>query len=176
MTGGVPLAGPAPADGGGGGSPMMPKADPARLAQVEKVLARDSNNVKALVEAGHLYLAERQLDEAARVTIKALKLDPRAAEAHAHLAVLLFAEASTQQDQDSATRALNGGLDEINRALQLKPDLPEAWLFKGMLLMAGKQDMKGAAEAWEHYLKIAPPGSDTTRIHAIVEAAKRRGA
>jgi tetratricopeptide (TPR) repeat protein len=154
---------------------MFSQADPARLAQLEKAIKRDSSNEKALLEAGHLYLAEQRLDEAARVTIRALRLDPNTAEGHAHLAVLLMAEASTQQDRDSARRAVDGALEAVNRALQINPELPEGWLFKGMILMAGRQDLKAAAQVWEQYLKIAPPGADTTRIHAMVEAASRSG-
>ena len=159
-----------------GGSPMMPRANPARLAELEKTISRDSSNLKALLEAGHLYLAEQKLDQAASVTIRALQQDPETPEGHAHIAVLLFAEAQSQQDPDSAKRAMDGALDAVNHAIQTKPDLAEAWLFKGMIMMAGKRDMKAAAQAWEQYLKIAPPDADTTRIHAIVESAKRGGA
>jgi tetratricopeptide (TPR) repeat protein len=123
-----------------------------------------------------LYLAERRLDDAAQVTIKALSLDSKSPEGFAHLAMLLFAEGSTEQDHpDSAKRAFDAAIDAADRAIRAKPDLAEAWLFKGMILMAGKQDPKGAAQAWEQYLKVAPPDADTTRIHAMVQAAKRAG-
>ncbi|MBI4502365.1 MAG: hypothetical protein HY700_14540 [Gemmatimonadetes bacterium] len=175
ITGSLPGGGEPIAASGGGTSPMLPKADPARLAELEKVVKRDSSNVKALVEAGHLYLGEQKLDQAAQVTIKALTLDPQSAEAHAHIAVLLMAEASSHQNPDSARRSVGGALSAANRALELDPKLAEGWLFKGMIMMAGMQDLKGAAQAWEEYLKVAPPGADTMRIHALVEAAKSSG-
>ena len=181
ITGTLPGSESAPGgEGGAGGpaapSPMLPTANPARLAEVERVVKRDSFDLKALLEAGHLYLAERRLDEAAQVTIKALSIDSENPEAHAHVAVLLMAEAGTQQDADSAKRAVDAAVDAVNHAIQAQPDLAEAWLFKGMVLMGGRQDPAGAAQAWEQYLKIAPPGADTTRIHAMVQTLKRTGA
>jgi hypothetical protein len=177
ITGTIPGSESGGAAGGAAApSPMLPAANPARLAEVERLVKRDSSNLKALLEAGHLYLAERRLDEAAQVTMKALAIDAENAEAHAHVAVLLMAEANSQEDADSARRAVDAAVDAVNHAIQAQPDLAEAWLFKGMVLMAGRQDMPGAAQAWEQYLKIAPPGADTTRIHAMVQAAKRSGA
>lgn len=155
-------------------SPLLPAADPARLAQLERTIRGDSSNLAALLEAGHLLLAEQRLDEAARVTMRALQVNREAPEAYAHIAVLLFAESSSHEQADSARTALEASLDAINYALKLKPDMAEAWLFKGMISMAGLRDPNAAADAWEQYLKVAPPGADTTRIAAMVRAARSR--
>jgi tetratricopeptide (TPR) repeat protein len=160
---------------GDGGSAMLPRANPARLGELEQTIRRDSFDLPALLEAGHLYLAEQKLDEAAQVTIKALSLDPQSPEGHAHVAVLLMAEANSQQDPDSARQAITAALGAVNHAIQIKPDLAEGWLFKGMIMMAGLRDPQGAAQAWEQYLKVAPADADTARISAMVQAAKRAG-
>ncbi|MBI4419722.1 MAG: hypothetical protein HY560_02775 [Gemmatimonadetes bacterium] len=165
----------ASAGGGDGASLLFPSSNAARRAELERLIRRDSANVPALLEVGHLYLAEQRFDEAARVTLKALSLDPQAAEAHAHIAVLLLAEASSHQHADSARTALDGAVRAIDQALRLKPDLAEGWLFKGMIMMAGLRDQQGAAEAWQQYLRYAPPGADTARIAAMVRAAQRGG-
>ena len=170
ITGTIP-GGP----GSGGGPPgIMPAANPARLAELERALRRDSTNLKALLEAGHLYLAEQRFDEAMRVTVRALSIDPKAAEGYAHVGVLLFAESGSHDDPDSARTALDAALKAVNYALELKPDLPEGWLFKGMIYMAGLQDPGAAAAAWERYLQVAPKDADTTRIAAIVRGLKSR--
>jgi tetratricopeptide (TPR) repeat protein len=129
-----------------------------------------------LLEAGHLYIAEQRFDEAARVTVRALELNPEAAEAFAHIGVLLFVEASSHDVEDSAAVALRGALDAVNRATQLEPDLAEAWLFKGMIQMGGLRDAQAAAAAWAQYLKVAPPDADTSRISAMVQSMRRPGA
>ena len=84
-----------------------------------------------------------------------------------------MAEAGTQQNADSAKMAINGALEAMNQAIKLDPKLPEAWLFKGMVMMAGLQNQKGAVEAGEHYLTIAPPGADTAPIAGMVRGFKR---
>lgn len=178
ITGTIPGSEGAPADAGGGGgsggaAAFLPGANPARLGEVERLVSRDSSNLPALIEAGHLYIAERRLDEAARVTMRALRQDRNAAEAYAHVAVLLFAEASTHDDADSAQVALQGALDASNQAIRLDARLAEAWLFKGMIYMAGMRDPQSAAQAWEEYLKVAPAGADTARIAGIVRSMRR---
>ncbi len=177
MTGTIPggAGDSGAAVGSGAGGALLPKANGARLADLARQIKRDSTDLKALLEAGHLYLAEQRLDEAARVTMRALRVDPDAPEAYAHIGVLLMAEAMSQQDPDSAKRAIDGAMEAVNRAIQIKPDLAEGWLFKGMILMAGMRDRKGAAQAWQQYLKVAPPDADTMRIHAMVEAVRRVG-
>jgi tetratricopeptide (TPR) repeat protein len=153
---------------------MMPRANPARLAELARIIQRDSSNLPALLEAGHLYLAEQRLDEAAVVTMRALQLDPRTPEGLAHVAVLLMAEGTSHDDRDSAQAALRGALDAVDQALRLKPDLAEAWLFKGMIYMAGLRDPASAAQAWEQYLKVAPADADTARLAAMVRGIRGR--
>ena len=174
------ITGTMPGDGGagpagGGAAALLPSANPARLAELERQIAGDSSRLPQLLEAGHLYIAEQRFDEAARVTMRALELDSQAAEAFAHIGVLLFVEASSHDVQDSAVVALRGALDAVSRATQLDPRLAEAWLFKGMIQMGGMRDAAAAAEAWAEYLKVAPPDADTTRISALVQSMRRSG-
>jgi tetratricopeptide (TPR) repeat protein len=174
ITGTMPGGSGEPA--GGGAAALLPSANPARLAELERQIATDSARVPVLLEAGHLYIAEQRFDEAARVTVRALELNPEAAEAFAHIGVLLFVEASSHDVEDSAAVALRGALDAVNRATQLAPDLAEAWLFKGMIQMGGLRNPQAAAEAWAQYLKVAPPDADTSRISAMVQSMRRPGA
>ncbi len=176
-TAGGTITGTIPGENQSGGQPgangMMPNANPERLATLEREVARDSSNLKNLLEAGHLYLAAFRFNEAAQVTIKALTIDPRSAEASAHIAMLLVAEASTHESPDSAQQSYAGALQAINQAIKLDAKLPEAWLFKGMIMMQGLEDRAGAVEAWEQYLKIAPAGADTSRIAGMVRGFRR---
>lgn len=136
----------------------------ARVAVLERRVQRDSADHAALVELGHAYLAAGRLDQAAVVNFKAVQLRPRApetAEAYAHLGMIL-----AYQGEDSV------GLQTIDEALLLRPDLPEALLFRGMVTFAG-QDYRGAITAWTRYLQVAPPGADTSHVHALLQAARQ---
>ena len=150
---------------GGGDAPPEAAPDP-RLGELEARVARDSNDFSALIEVGHLYLQQQRLQPAADVSMKAVRLRPRAketAEAFAHLGMILF-----------GANEVDAGLQSLEQALTLSPDLPEALLYKGILLFAGAQKPAEAISAWERYLAVAPPGAETSRVRAMLEAARQQ--
>jgi cytochrome c-type biogenesis protein CcmH/NrfG len=128
-------------------------------------VARDSSDHPALLELGHLYLRQQRLNRAATVSMRAVELRPQAretAEAFAHLGMILWNAGETDV-----------GLQALEQALFLHPDLPEALLYKGIVLFAGKQDPRGAAAAWERYLAVAPADAETGRVRSMLEAARQ---
>jgi cytochrome c-type biogenesis protein CcmH len=148
-------------DSGVGGPPANPE-----LEALEARVARDSADFPALIELGHLYLQQQQLQKAADVSMKAVQLRPRAketAEAFAHLGMILW-----------GANELDAGLQSLEQALLLSPDLPEALLYKGILLFAGANNPGGAVSAWERYLAVAPPGAETARVRGMLEAARQQ--
>ena len=149
--------------------PSEGAADPAenpRLAELEAKIARDSNDHTALIELGHLYMQQQRLQAAAEVSMRAVRMRPRAkesAEAFAHLGMILW-----------SANELEPGLQSIEQALMLSPDLPEALLYKGIILFAGANDPRGAISAWERYLAVAPPGAETARVRGMLEMAREQ--
>jgi cytochrome c-type biogenesis protein CcmH/NrfG len=159
-----PAAASAPDSSADGPDVRVDTVASARVAALERRLGRDSSDHAALVELGHAYLASGQLDRATAVNFKAVQLRPRAretAEAYAHLGMIL-----AYQGEDSV------GLHAIDEALLLRPDLPEALLFRGMITFSG-QDYAGAITAWTRYLEVAPAGADTNHVHALLQAARQ---
>lgn len=154
------------AGGGGGESDIsLSAADSARLVRLETRVARDSTDHAALLELGHLYLRQQRLQRAATVSMKAVQLRPESketAEAFAHLGMILWNAGETDV-----------GLQALDQALFLHPDLPEALLYKGIILFAGSQDPRGAAAAWERYLEVAPADAETGRVRGMLEAARQ---
>ena len=111
--------------------------DSLRIAQLEAPVRRDSTNVPALIELGHLYLAQGLLEKAVVVDTMAIHLQPDApasAEAFAHLGMILWSMGQT-----------DGALKALDKAVFLRPELPEALLYRGIILFAGAQDMRAAA-------------------------------
>ncbi len=136
----------------------------SRIAVLERRVARDSTDHAALVELGHAYLADGQIDRATVVNFKAVQLRPSApetAEAFAHLGMIL-----AYQGEDTV------GLQSIDQALLLRPDLPEALLYRGMITFS-QADYPAAINAWTRYLERAPADADTTHIRALIEAAQQ---
>ena len=158
----------------GGGAPIdmelqkIGPLDSLRIAQLEAKVRSDSTDVPALIELGHLYLAQGLLDKAVLVDTLAIHLQPDApgtAEAFAHLGMILWSMGQT-----------DGALKALDKAVFLRPELPEALLYRGIILFAGAQDMPAAALAFDHYLAVAPPDANTGRIRAMRDAARQASA
>lgn len=146
----------------------MGPLDSLRIAQLEALIQRDSTNVPALIELGHLYLAQGLLEQAVLVDTLAIRLQPDApgtAEAFAHLGMILWSTGETE-----------GALKALDKAVFLRPELPEALLYRGIILFAGVQDMRAAAEALDRYLAVAPPDANTGRIRGMRDAARQAAA
>jgi cytochrome c-type biogenesis protein CcmH len=164
ITGFDPNEGEAPPET----QPAESPNDAARRTTLEARVAKDSNDYPALLELGHIYLKLQQLSPAAAVNFKAVKLRPRAketGEAFAHLGMILW-----------GANELEAGIQAIDQALSLSPDLPEALLYKGIILFAGANDPKGAVTAWERYLEVAPPDAETQRVRSMLEGARQAAA
>ena len=155
--------------GGGGGSidgliAAMARAagtvDSAALPALEARLAADSTDLKALVQAGHLFLAEQRLDDAAHVSMQALEIEHGNLEAHSHVALLLLAQGE-----------LNSALEILDRVLIIRADFPEALLYQGTILLAQGRD---PSAPWERWLEMAPETANLDRIRNMLAAVKAR--
>jgi cytochrome c-type biogenesis protein CcmH len=138
--------------------------DSLRVTQLETRVRRDSTDEQALIELGHLYLTQGRVQEAAQVDMKAVQLQPDAegtAEAFAHMGMILW-----------STGEADAALKSLDKALFLHPDLPEALLYKGIILFAGVRDMPRAAEVLQRYLDVAPPSANTARVKGMLDAAR----
>lgn len=51
-------------------------------------------------------------------------------------------------------------------------EFPDALIYQGVGLYR-QGDFRGAAEAWEQYLKIAPKGADTVSVREMIDEANR---
>jgi tetratricopeptide (TPR) repeat protein len=137
----------APALGAGGGK---------RSDELKGIIAKDPNNVAALVELGHLHLRVQDIQAAKIVTEQALALDPDNLEALTHAAVVK----SGMGDSEGAF----AGLDAV---VTKDSTFHEAWFFRGMLSMqAGKSEQM--KESFEAYIKHAPESPRKERIKKML--------
>jgi cytochrome c-type biogenesis protein CcmH len=138
--------------------------DSLRVSQLETRVRRDSTDQEALIELGHMYLTQGRLQEAAQLDMRAIRAQPDApgtAEAFAHMGMILWSAGET-----------DGALQSLDKALFLHPDLPEALLYKGIILFAGVRDLPRAAEVLQRYLDVAPPSANTARVKGMLDAAR----
>jgi hypothetical protein len=135
--GGSPMGGPGAAIG---------KVDEAEFQRLIEKVNADPKDVASRERLGHLYLQQQDFENVFRMAHEALQINPKSAESRAHMGMVLFA----MQEFDQA-------IAQFDQALQSDPKNLEALLFKGIVQFQGKDDLKGAKETWDRYMKHAKP-------------------
>ena len=119
-------------------------ADKQAAPLLEK-LKTDPKNPELLAQVGALYHAAHQFKESAGYYARAVEADPK------NPALRIKMAASTYRSGDS-----DGAISQLNAVLKTDPKNPEALFNLGVIRAEGKQDPKGAAEAWRQLLKLNP--------------------
>jgi len=108
---------------------MFPKANPETPGDAGAPDRARFQQPQESARGGHLFLAEQQFDQTAKVTIKALSIDPTRPK-RTLTSRCFHAEASSHESADSARMAIDNAVTAIDQAIRLDPKLPEVWLFK----------------------------------------------
>jgi tetratricopeptide (TPR) repeat protein len=119
--------------------------DEARVRSLTTIIENDPKNVGAAIELGTTYFEAERFEDAVKWYMEALRLDPRSADASARLGLTLF-----------LTQGADPALQQLEHSLSIDPNYPGALFNKGIVLWRGKQDLDGAAEAWQKLVAVAP--------------------
>ncbi len=145
-----PRAGDSPMTGrpmgpmSGGGS--IGRIDEEELKRLEEIRQKDPKDVRSRERLGHLYLQQQDFEKVVEVSHETLKLDPKSAESRVHMGMVLF-----------AMQQIDPAIAQFDKALENDSNNTEALLFKGVVLFQGKDDLKGAKQSWERFMKISKP-------------------
>ena len=146
----VAVAQPSPAAGGMGapGGGQMPTLDQMKKmadTKAEPLLEKlkgDPNNGELLVQVAKIYLSTHQFKEAVVYYGKAVQLDPKNVAVRTEMASCMY------YDGD-----VDGALSQLQQSLHYSPNDANSLFNLGMIKWQGKQDNKGAVEAWQQLLK-----------------------
>jgi thioredoxin-like negative regulator of GroEL len=136
---------------------QMDKAE----STLKRVLEIDPKTTQALFALGELYRTGKRCPEAEQVLQQGLKLNDASWQGHLALGRLYL---------DTGNIAKAG--PEIGRALQLKPDNPETFLFAGNVLLRANR-AEEALQMFEQYLHLAPKGRYADETQKVVEKIKK---
>jgi tetratricopeptide (TPR) repeat protein len=129
---------------------QQPAARPAALdtAEVERyrsLAERDPSNATPRLQLGNLYFDAEQYGEAITWYEKAFELDPTNADVSTDLGVSYY-----------YTNQADRALAQFEKSLAIDPRHTKTMLNRGIVLAFGKQDLEGAAKAWERVVELAP--------------------
>ena len=131
-----------------------PPLDEGRVARLKAVAEKSPGSAAPRVELANLYFDHERFAEAARLYEEALKLEPRSVSVSTDLGIAYY----YMNRHDAA-------LAQFDRSLTIEPGHTKTLLNIGIVRAFGKQDLDGAAKAWERVIELAPssPEAGTAR-------------
>jgi len=145
------VAAAAPAQQQPGGAPAPPPLDEARVSAMKTVAQQNPTDAVTRVQLGNTYFDSGRYQEAAEWYEAALKINGKDVNASTDLGIAYYYK--NQADK---------ALAQFGRSLDVDPKHAKTLLNVGIVRAFGKQDLKGASEAWQKVLVVAP-GTDEAR-------------
>ncbi len=138
-----------------------PPLDQADVQKYMQLAAADPNNVTPKVNLGNLYFDAERYQDAVQWYGAALKLDPTNADVSTDLGVSYYY--LNQPDR---------ALAQFEQSLKIDPKHTKTLLNVGIVRAFGKQDLAGAAQAWEQVIAIAPQSPEGQAAKRALDAMK----
>jgi cytochrome c-type biogenesis protein CcmH/NrfG len=150
----APVAQAAPAQTQQPSAPQPAPVDQARVKALESVAAQNAKDPQPRVQLGNMYFDAEQFPDAIKWYEQAIALDPKDANVSTDLGVAYYY--TNQPDR---------ALRQFDHSLAVDPKHIKTLLNVGIVRAFGKQDLDGAAKAWERVIELAPssPEAGTAR-------------
>lgn len=130
--------------------------DEALAADLRTRAEQDRTDAASRVQLGNMYFDAGRFQEAAGWYEDALRIDPRNPDVSTDLGIAYYY--TNQPDR---------ALRQFDHSLSVDPKHSKTLLNLGVVRAFGKQDLKGAAEAWQQVVDLAP---DTPEARAARQA------
>lgn len=140
----APVAQAAPAQAPAS-APAPAPVDPARAQALESVAAQNPKDAQPRVQLGNMYFDAEEYPKAITWYEQAIAIDPRDANVSTDLGVAYYY--TNQPDR---------ALRQFDHSLTVDPRHIKTLLNVGIVRAFGKQDLAGAAKAWQQVVDLAP--------------------
>lgn len=150
-----------PAMGGmpvGGGSPVDYQQ---RIAEAEKIVARDPNNVQVWLQLGNDYFDTDQPQKAINAYDKVLQLQPN--------------NPNVLTDQGIMFRRVgwfDRAIANFEKAQQLDPKHSQSLYNLGIVYMEDLKQPDKAIKAWSRFLEVDPTNPNAQQIRMLIDQAR----
>jgi tetratricopeptide (TPR) repeat protein len=139
---------------------------------LRKTLAIDPKAANAFFALGEVYLHQKRNDEAEKSLLEGLQFEANSAQGHLSLGRVYWDTASKIKDEAQARPGLEKAYEEVKKALTLDPNLAQAHVLKGNLLLRVRR-AEDAQKEFEEYLRLEPKGPFAEQARMIVEKIKK---
>src|SRR5262249_27087835 len=152
---GVPAPAQASAPASSGQTTRAAVLDEAQVNALKSVAEREPSSVKPRIDLANLYFDAERYDDSIKWYAEALKLQPNDVNVSTDLGVSYY-----------YTNQADKALAQFEHSLKIDPNHAKTLLNLGIVRAFGKQDLDGAAQAWQQVIKLAPNSPEA-------QAAKR---
>jgi cytochrome c-type biogenesis protein CcmH/NrfG len=135
--------------------------DEARAAELKKKAEGSPSDSATRVLLGNMYFDAERFEEASRWYEEALRVDPRNVNASTDLGITYYYR--NQPDR---------ALEQFERSLGIDPKHSKTLLNIGIVRAFGKQDLQGAAQAWQRVLDVAPDSPEGRAARQALEGLR----
>jgi tetratricopeptide (TPR) repeat protein len=149
--GSAPAPIPQAAAAGAAPAQAAPALNESRVAELRKTAEQRPQDAALRVEIANLYFDAERFTDAVQWYEEAVRLDPRDVNASTDLGISYY-----------YTNQADRALAQFQRSLALDPKHSKTLLNVGIVLAFGKQDLDGAAKAFQQVIDVAP-GSPEAR-------------
>lgn len=130
----------------------QPALDETRAAQLQAAADSNPKDAESRVRLGDVYFDGGRFDDAVKWYSAALAINPRHVNASTDLGIAYYY--MNQPDR---------ALAQFERSLAIEPAHSKTLLNIGIVRAFGKQDLAGAARAWQRVIDIAPGSDEAAR-------------
>jgi len=144
--------------------PQMKEMADKQAAPLLESLKTDPNNPALLARVARIYEITHQFAAAAVYFRKSLAADPKNAALRSELASCLYYGGDT-----------DAAIHELEQTLQVQPKDPDSLFNLGVIRWKGKDDSKGALQAWEKLLQTNPalPQTKKSQVEGLIAQLKQ---
>ena len=135
--------------------------DEKLAASLKSTAEANPKDVEARVRLGNLYFDSGRFEEAALWYSAAVALDPKNVDASTDLGIAFYY--MNQPDR---------ALAQFDRSLAVDPKHSKTLLNVGIVRAWGKQDLEGAAKAWQRVIEVAPGSVEASRAKQGLEGIR----
>jgi tetratricopeptide (TPR) repeat protein len=152
-----PAAATAAATSGQASAPL----DEARATALAQTAERNPRDVNVRLDLGNLYFDAERFEDAVRWYEQALAIEPRNVNASTDLGIAYYY--MNQPDR---------ALQQFDHSLAIDPRHTKTLLNLGIVRAFGKDDLDGAAQAWQRVVEYAPDSAEGKRARQALDSLR----